>query len=198
MILLLRALTRLLGVLWAIALALLGLGIALYCLDGLISLGSARPDRLLKLETVSHHVGRWLDQLAHPGATAWLALLCGLGAMFLGLLLLLGLGFPRRSREVVVEEDAAGQLSARPRALSDMARALAERGDGVTAVRRPRVKTGRSGKHGRLRLAVTRSRTADADDVERSLTERLVPVTEPFGLRLRVHMRLPERGERVQ
>jgi len=60
----LRALTRLVGTLWMLALALLGLGLALYCFDGFISLGSARRDRLLGLPSVRRHVGHFLGQLA--------------------------------------------------------------------------------------------------------------------------------------
>jgi len=48
----LRPLVRLVGVLWLLALALVGLGVALYCFDGLVSLGSARPDRLVDLMSV--------------------------------------------------------------------------------------------------------------------------------------------------
>ncbi|MGZ6669485.1 MAG: hypothetical protein ACXVH3_32910, partial [Solirubrobacteraceae bacterium] len=97
---LLRALARLIGAVWMLVLALLGLGIALYCFDALISLGSARPDRLLNLARVRRHLGRFLDQIAAPGPTAGVALLCGLGAMLLGVLLLLGTLRSRKQRLV--------------------------------------------------------------------------------------------------
>ena len=71
----LRTLARLIGFLWMLLLALFGLGVALYCFDGLVSLGSARPDRLLHLPSVRRHVGRFLNQVAAPGSTAGLALL---------------------------------------------------------------------------------------------------------------------------
>ena len=65
-------------------LALFGLAVAMYCVDALVGLGSVRPDRLLHLPSVRDHVGHFLNQLAAPGSTAGLALLCGLGAMLPG------------------------------------------------------------------------------------------------------------------
>jgi hypothetical protein len=53
----------------------------LYCVDGLISLGSIRPDRLLHLRSVRHHVGRFLTQITAPGSTAGLALAAGVVAV---------------------------------------------------------------------------------------------------------------------
>src|ERR1700727_3903961 len=98
----LRPLVRLIGVLWMFGLALLGLAIALYCVDALVGLGSIRPDRLLHLPAVRRHVGRFLNQLAAPGGTAGLALLCGLGAMLIGILLLLGVLGRRKQRLAIL------------------------------------------------------------------------------------------------
>ena len=75
----LRPVARLMGAVWMIVIALFGLAVALYCLDGLIKLGSARPDRLVHSGRLSRHVGRFLEQIAAPGSTAWLAVLCGPG-----------------------------------------------------------------------------------------------------------------------
>ncbi|MFZ0385954.1 MAG: hypothetical protein WAL22_09840, partial [Solirubrobacteraceae bacterium] len=81
------------------------MAVALYCVDALVSLGSIRPDRLLHLPTVRRHVGRFLDQLAAPGSTAGLVLLCGLGAMLIGVLLLIGVIGRRKQRLVILEQD---------------------------------------------------------------------------------------------
>lgn len=197
--LLLRVLTRLVEMVWMLALALVGLGIALYCLDGVISLGSARPDRLIGLPGIRHHVGGFLDQIAAPGPTAGLALLCGLGAMLLGALLLLGVMRPRRQRLVVLEHDSdSGTLAARPGTVRDMVKALAEQTPGATSVKRPRLALSRRGNRGRLRVTAARARTSDAREVEEALKERVAPVSEPFNLKPRVRVRLGDRGERVQ
>src|ERR1700748_3491662 len=104
---LLRSLARGIGVVWMLALALVGLGIALYCFDAVIALGSARPDRLLSLVSVRRHVGTVLQQLATPGPTAALALLCGLGAMLLGVLLLTAIARSNKQRLAMLEQDTS-------------------------------------------------------------------------------------------
>ncbi len=196
---LLRVLTRLAGMLWMLALALVGLGVALYCLDGVISLGSARPDRLIGLPDIRRHVGRFLDQIAAPGPTAGLALLCALGVMLLGALLLVGVLRSRRQRLVVLERNTdSGTLAARPGAVRDMVKALAEQTPGATSVKRPRLALSRRGNRGRLRVTAARSRISDAREIEQALKERVAPVSEPFHLKPRVRVRLGERGERVQ
>ena len=120
---LLRAFARVVGVVWLVVLALFGLGVAMYCVDALVSLGSIRPDRLLHLPSVRQHVGRFLGQIAAPGLTAGLALLCGLAAILLGILLLTGV-LGRRNQRLAVLEQAhrTGVIAARRRPLADMAR----------------------------------------------------------------------------
>jgi hypothetical protein len=195
--LILRALSRTVGILLMAVLALLGLGLALYCFDGLVALGGARPDRLLDLPSVRSHVGRFLDQVSSPGVTAGLALLCGIGAMLLGVLLLAGLLRSRRVRLAVLEGNAeGGRLAARPGPLRDMARALAEQTQ-ASSVKRPKLSLSRRGHRGRIRVSATRPRTTDAAKLEQALTESLNPISEPFKLRPRVRVREGERGERV-
>jgi hypothetical protein len=196
---LVRALARLVGVVWMLALALLGLGIALYCFDALISVGSARPDRLLDLASVRRHVGRFLDQIAAPGPTASLALVCGLGATLLGILLLFGTLRSHQQRLVVLEHDTkTGAIAARPRTLREMSRALAEQARGATSVKRPKLSLSRRGTRGRLTINATRARTSDPGQVERAVHEAVQPISEPFKLKPRVRVRLGEGGARVQ
>lgn len=197
--LLLRPLIRLVEMLWMVALALLGLGVGLYCLDGLVGLGSARPDRLLHLPSVRRHVGRFLAQLTTPGSTAVLALGCGIAAMLIGILLFAGVLRSRKQRLAVLEQDADnGTLAARPTVLRAMARALAEQAPGATSVKRPTVALSRRGKRGRLKVTASRARTSDRREVERAITDRLGPISDPFKLKARVRLRVGERGERVQ
>jgi hypothetical protein len=198
-----KALVRLVGVVLTLAVALLALGIALYCLDGLITLGSLRPDRLLRLSSVRLHVGDFLDQIAAGGPTAGLALVCGVGAMVLGGLLVAGLLRSPRQRLAVLSADGArdtanGTLAAKPRALRDMTRALAEQAPAATSIDRPKLRLARRANRGRLTMTVSRTRTSDPADVKRNVTERLEAISGPFRLTPRVRVRLAERSERVQ
>jgi hypothetical protein len=144
-------------------------------------------------------VGRFLDQLAVPGPTAALALLCGLGAMLLGILLIMGVLRSRSQRLVVLEPDAdPGVLAAKPGALRDMARALAEHTPGVTHVRRPKLTQSSSGRRRRLNVTASHARTGDARELQDALRAHLEPISEPFNLNPRVRVRVGERGERVQ
>ncbi len=197
--LLLRSLARLIGTIWILALALLGLGMAVYCFDGFISLGSGRPDRLLSLPSVRRHVGHFLDQVGSPGPTAALALLCALGAMVIGVLLLFGTLRSSRQRLALLDQDTdAGTLAARTGTLRAMSRALAEQASGATSIKRPRVSLARRGRRGKLKVTVSRSATSDRGDVEQAVKDKLKPISEPFSLRPRVRVRLGDRGERVQ
>jgi hypothetical protein len=196
---LLRAMARLIGSLLMVVLALLGLGVAAYCFDGFISLGSLRPDRLLGLSSVRRHVGHFLSQIAAPGNTAALALICGVGAMLIGLLLLRGLLRSPKERLVVLDGNADGAtLAARPRTLRTMARALAEQAPGITNVKRPRLSLSRRGTRGRLRVAASHARTSERRDVQQAVTTQLEPISTPFHLRSRVRLHVGQRGERVQ
>ncbi len=197
--LLLRALARLIGTIWILALALLGLSVAIYCFDGFISLGSGRPDRLLSLPSARRHVGHFLQQVGSPGPTAALALLCGLGAMLIGLLLLLGTLRSSRQRLALLDQDTdAGTLAARPGTLRAMSRALAEQASGATSIKRPKVSLGRRGTRGKLKVTASRSATSDRGEVEQAVKDKLGPISEPFSLRPRVRVQLGEHGERVQ
>ncbi len=197
-----KALVRLVGMLLMLALALLALGIAFYCLDGLIALGSVRPDRLAHLSSVRRHVGHFLGQIGASGSTAGLALACGLGAMALGGLLVAGLlRSPKRRLAVLSADDgddrANGILAARPRTLRDMSRALAQQAPAATSIDRPRLRLTRRANRGRLTVTVSRSRAGDPADVKNNVTECLQPLSDPFRLRPRVRVRPGERGERV-
>ncbi|MGI8715337.1 MAG: hypothetical protein ACR2NR_19575 [Solirubrobacteraceae bacterium] len=182
-----------------IVIALFGLAVALYCLDGLIKLGSARPDRLVHSQRVSRHVGRFLVQIADAGSTAWLPVLCGMGAMAIGLILLFGTVRSSRQRLAVLEVNSrTGMVAARPRVLGDMTRHLVEQTEGATRVKRPRVSLSRSGRRGRLKVRGARTRTSDPKTVKQAVTEAVAPVSEPFGLKPRVSVRLSEGRGRVQ
>jgi hypothetical protein len=195
----LRPLVRVIGVVWMLVLALFGLGVALYCVDALVGLGSVRPDRLLHLPSVRDHVGRFLGQVAASGSTAGLALWCGLGAMVWGVLLLVGVLGRRKQRLVILEHDGqTGTIAARRRPLGEMARALAEPARGATSVNRPKFSLSRRGTRGKLKLKATRTRTADPRELQTAVETAVKPITDPFGLTPRVRVRLGESGNRTQ
>lgn len=196
---LLRAMARLIGSLLMVVLAVLGLGLAAYCFDGFIRLGSARPDRLLGLPSVRRHVGHFLTQLAAAGTTAGLALICGIGAILLGLLLLRGLLRSSKERLVILDANADGaMLAARARTLRAMARVLAEQAPGITSVKRPKLALSRRGTRGRLKVTASHTRTVKRADVQQAVASQLEPISGPFHLRPRVRLHVGQRGERVQ
>ena len=187
----LRVLARFIGLVWALLLGALALGIALYCLDGLISLGSARPDRLLNLPTAREEVGHFLDQLQTPGHVAILSLSCGAGAVIVGLLLLKGVLTRPRERLAVLENDSSGNLSSRRRALGQILRALAGYPADVREVDRMKLRVKRRGNGGRITLRMIRERGSEQASTKQSIEHSLDPVAQPFGLKTRILTRLP-------
>lgn len=193
----LRLLTRVLAFLVLLALALAGLAAAAFSVQGdketlsyhnLASLGG--------LPQARDAVAGWFAQIGADGPLAIVALLCGLGAVLLGVLLLVGVLVPRRERLVLLEQRDAGALNTRRRPLAGAARALAEQARGVTEAKvraRPRRRGG-----GTLRVRADRTRQTDAAQLRRAVEEQLKPLTEPFGLRARVASRVGGRGSRVQ
>lgn len=193
MILLLRALVRLLAFALLAALAVAGIAVAVFCIGGGRSgLSLLHGAELLHLPQFRDSVGSFLTTLEAGGPVAVVAALAGLGAMLLGVLLLAGALVPRRERLV----SAGDGVAARRRPLAQMAAALAEGSDGVTAVR-ARVRPGRRGG-GRLKIRAERTLPAHAADVERAIAQATAPLAEPFGLTTRVRTRVGRGGARVE
>jgi hypothetical protein len=193
----LRLLTRVLAFLVLLALALAGLAAAAFSVQG--DKETLSYDNLASLSGLPQArdvIAGWFAQIGADGPLAIIALLCGLGAVLLGLLLLLGVLVPRRERLVLLEQREAGALHTRRRPLAGAARALAEQARGVTEAKvraRPRRRSG-----GTLRIRADRTRQTDAAQARRAVEEQLKPLTEPFGLRARVVSRVGGRGSRVQ
>jgi hypothetical protein len=194
-VILLRPLVQMLGLLWSLVLALFALGIALYCIDGLIGLGSARPDRLLALPSVRVSVGRRLAHLEAPGHLAAGPLLCGLAAIVVALSVMAALVLrPRQSFALLDADEQTGVLGVRRRTLAQLLQALATESPDVLAVKRPRVLLQRHGRGGRLRIEAAAS-NGNADSAVTNAIERaLGPVTEPFALCARIDVRRPRRA----
>jgi hypothetical protein len=187
MILLARALVRLVSFLLLVILAVAGVVVAVFC----IGTGTSGPSlgklaSILHLASVRDTVGHWLGQLESSGSVAVLAGLCGLGAILFGLLLLTGLLVPRRERLVTLASDGDGTLAARRRPLGQAAETLVEQVRGITQARarvRPRRRAG-----GRLRVRASRTRTADPTQVSAAVNEQLRELTDPFTLTARVEV----------
>jgi Family of unknown function (DUF6286) len=195
MILLARALVRLVSFVLLVVLALAGLTLAVFCIGtGTTGLSLGGLANALDLASLRDTVGSWLDQLEAEGSVAAIAALCGLAAMLLGLILLLGVLVPRRERLVTLWISDRGVLAARRRPLSRAATALVEQVRGVTEARvrvRPRRRAG-----GRLIVRASRTRAADPGELERAVHEQLRALTDSFALEPRIAV--PRRGARVE
>ena len=198
MILLLRALARLVTFVLLVVLAACGLAIAIF------SIGWSRTGdfnlpglaRLVHLGALRDQVGELLHDLAGPGPVAGITALCGLGALALGLWLLVGALWSRRERLVILDRSEEGTLAARRRVLGRVASALAEQTRGVTATK-VKVRPGRR-RGGRLAVRADYSHTQEPQDVRQRTQLALAPLTEAFGLRARVQPRLGQHGRRVE
>ena len=191
-----RALARLVGFLLLVALAVAGLAAAVFC----ISTGTSGPSlgglaRLVHAAALRDSLGGWFDQLAASGSAAVVAALAGLGAMLLGLVLVIGVLVPRRERLVVLTEQDEGTLAARRRPLAQVAEALAEQGRGVTEAK-VRVRPRRRTRGGRLRVRATRPRPADPGEVRVAVEHELGELTGPFALSTRIQ--ITDDGAKVQ
>ena len=198
MILLLRALARLVAFVLFVAVALAGLAVAVFSIqggDGPLSLpGLAEHLRLPALEAT---VGDYLGQLEADGPLAKISALVGAGVVLCGVLLLLGVLVPRRERVVVFEEGDAGRIGARRRTLAAVAEALAEQARGVTEANarvRPRGRL----RRGRLRVTASHPRDYEDREVEERVLSSVAPLLESSGLKPRVEAKAGTRGARAE
>ncbi len=198
MILLLRGIARLVAFLLVVILAIVGLAVAIASLGagGPAGFGIPGLANLVQLPQLEDLVGRLFEQVSSVSPLQWVPALAGLGAILIGLLLLVGALWPRRERLVALEGGEGGRLAARRRALADVARALAEQSREVTGAK-VRVRPRRRGRGGRLDVQALHSRSAEPGEVGREATSSLEPLTEAFSLKARVRPRLGEQGARV-
>lgn len=196
-----RSLARLVGVAWTLVLAALGLGIAAYCVDALVGLGSARPDRLLSLPSVRRHVGDFLAQLGAHGPVASLSLLCGVGAVVAGVLLIAGL-LASGPRVAVLERDGSeplGTLSVRRGPMRDMLYALAQRPRQAQIAPRRKLSLKLHGHRGQVTVQATyRPEDDEPAQAQAAIKEAVAPLSEPFSLSVRVRMAQDRAARRVQ
>lgn len=198
MVLILRAIARLIALLLLIALALLGLATAIFSIQG--------DARALSLPTLARHfhlpqlrelVDDFVSHLEAGGPVAWVSVGGGAAAIALGMLLLIGALAPRRERLVVLEQKGKARLAARRRPLAQIAGGLVEQVRGVTD-ERTRVRPRRVGRGGRLKVSAYHSRAFPSPEIERRASAAVTQLADAFSLKLRVRARQGEGKARVE
>jgi hypothetical protein len=192
-----RAVARLIALLLTTALALAGLGAAVFSIQGdssTLSLPSLAGHA--RLDDAHARVGVFLAALEADGSPAKVAALAGAGASMLGLLLAFGVLARRREPLVVISSDDRGTIAARPRALGQVAAALAEQSRDVLHAK-ARTTARHRGRGGRLRLTAYHRRSTGQEDAAAASRARVQALADSFALRVRVRGRVPRRGARA-
>jgi len=200
MVLLFRAIARLITFALMLTLAALGVAVAVFSIQSdeqALSLPALA--RHLQLPDLRRIVGDYLVSLEADGPTAWISVGAGAAVVAAGLLLLVGALAPRRERLLVLEQQEGGdRLAARRRPLTQIAGALAEQERGVTQAK-ARLRPGRWGRGGRLGLTAFHPRNRQPAEIQTQAAAAIAPLANAFALRARVRTRLGERGKaRVQ
>jgi len=189
---LLRATVRLLTFVLLVVLMLAGVGAIVLAVTG----GGAGLPESIGLPAVRDSVGGFLERL-EAGRAAALVGLIAVGAVLLGLLILIGVVVPTRERRFVLSEGEHGRLAARRGALGDVAAALVAQPRRLE-VSKVKVRPARRGAGGRLALTVANPRRAPEDDVKARARERLSPLTDRFKIKARVRTGREHGVERVR
>jgi len=187
-ILLLRALARLVSFLLLVILALAGLALAVFAIGGGAG-GFSIPGlaRLAHLPDLRDEVRMLLTSVEAAGPVAAKTAASGAGAIVLGVVLIVGALWPRRERLVTLESRDDGTLAARRRPLTRAADALVDQTRGLVS-QKVRVRPGRR-DGGRIRVRARHAPTDDPSELKTSTEAHLAPLTEPFTLRTRVRIR---------
>jgi len=197
MVLVLRALARLVTFVLLLALAVAGGAAALFSIQaGEDPLSLASLAGLLRLAELRDTVGDYLDQLEADGPLASISLLAGAGAVVASLLLLIGALAPRRERLLVLEEGDEGRIAARARPFEQLAAAAVRRGGATDA--RARLRVQRGGRSGRLGLRLAHPRNEPASALTERASAELAPLLTPFRVEPRIEAKVADKGARVR
>ena len=189
MLLILRALARLVAFLALLALALLGLATAIFSIQG--------DTRALSLPTLARHlqlpqlrevIDDYLSHLETGGPVAWVSVGAGAAAIALGVLLLIGALARRHERLVVLEQNGEARLAARRRPLGQIAGNFVAQVRGVTN-ERTRVRPRRIRRRGRLTVVAYHSRSFPSPEIERRASAAVTELADAFSLTVRVRAR---------
>jgi hypothetical protein len=188
-----RGLARLVALLLTTALALAGLVVAIFSVQGdSRTLSLPGLVRTARLDDLHASVGGLLADLQGGGPTAKVAALAGAGAIVIGLLLLFGVLGRRRARLVIIRTDADGTVAARPRAVGQAAVTLGERSRDLLYAK-ARTRPRRRGAGARLRLTAYHAQSTDRARATASSHAAVQALAESLSLRVRVRGRVPRR-----
>lgn len=192
MILLLRAIARLVAFVLLLVLCLAGLGAVIIAVTG----GDPVVAGFARLPELRDAAGSFLDRLEAGGGGG--ALLAGAIAVAAALLLLVGALRKPLPSEIVFERAAAGHLAARRRPLAQAAATLARQVRGVTDAK-VRVKPKRRGTGGRIDVVAVHPLSADPAAVREHVGTALESLTgDSKGLRVRPRAERAGRGSRAE
>jgi hypothetical protein len=194
---LLRLIAAVVAFLLLVVIAVGGLVVALFCLrGGDATLSLAHLAHLLSLDELRQTVGGWFGTLEADGPVAALAALCGVGAVLLGIALIVGALVPRREHLLIISREERGTIAARPRAAGAALSSVAERPRDVRKAR-ARVKPNRERVGGRARLRLVRSERIDERPAATQARAELEDLADSMSLRLARRESSPRRGGRV-
>ncbi|HEX5192191.1 MAG TPA: hypothetical protein VFW09_05250 [Solirubrobacteraceae bacterium] len=188
-----RLLSRLVGLLLLTLVAAVGIVAAVFCIQG--DHGTLSLPRLaahLRLPQLRDNVGSFFDQVTAPGPVAIIAVLCGLAAVALGLLLLVGAWVSSRPRRIVFERTPEGSLQSLRRPLGRLAAERAAAPAEVSTAR-ARARAARAGAGGRLRVSGRAATHVDRRRAQASAAASVAQLTADLPLRTRITMRRPGR-----
>ncbi len=198
MILILRFLARVLTFVLLVVLALVGLAVAVFCVQGGDgTLSPAGLADLVRLPDLRDEVAGLLATVEAGGPVAALTALCGAGAVLVGLALIVGATASRRERLVTASRGGPGALTAKRRILASVAAALAEQSSGVTDAK-GRIRARRRRPGGVLRLKLEHTRPSDPSKLKEQVETDLADLSEGFSLKVRLETKLAEGAGRVQ
>jgi hypothetical protein len=192
-----RGLARLVALVLTAALAVAGLAVAVFSIQGDSStLSLPTLAQLAQLDDLLGDAGDFLTALEADGPIAKIAALAGAGAVLLGLLLLFGVLARRRERLVVLRSDDEGTIAARPRVIGQAAVALGEQSADVLRAK-AKARPKRHGTGGRLHVTAYHAQSSDGNGATTASRDRVRALAESFALGVRVRSRVPRRGARV-
>ncbi len=193
MIVLLRAVARLVAFVLLLVLCLAGLGAVIIAVTG----GDPVVAGFARLPELRDAVGSFLERL-ETGGGGGAALLGGAVVAVAALLLLVGVLRKPLPSEILFEKAGGGHLAARRRPLAQAAAVLARQVRGVTDAK-VRIKPKRRGTGGRIDVVAVHPLSADPGQVRENVAKALEALTgDSKGVRVRPRPERAGRGNRAE
>lgn len=190
-----RLLARFVGTVLLIGLSLLGLAIAIFCIQGgSAALSPARLAEHLSLPGLRDSAFDLLNAVESDGPLAAFSALAGIGAIFAAGLLLLGLLSRRSERLFELEDSPEGRIAARPSPLGEAAAETTRHLDGVTDAKA----SARASHSGGLVSITAVHRGQENDELEARVDSAVAGLRSSFGLKTKVRTVQGGKGSRVE